>query len=174
MNALIGRGMVAVGLVAAVATVAGGCGSSGMTRTTSARHGAAGAGRLATADLLTNLADTKAAGVICLKPSVLRADAGESFDVARPPIANASERRAAERRNRRAIQGALASTVRAELRRAEAVAKSLVKDRLELVTRATERGISQAERNPGLLIAGHVQGFVRAAALADRYGLSTC
>ena len=145
MKVLMGRFVVALGLMAALAATAGGCGSSGVSSTIKAGQGSAGAGRLAVADLLTNLAHARAAGDICLKPGALRRNGG-----------------------------ALASTVRAELRRAEDAAKSLVEDRLKQVARAAERGIAQAARNPDLLINGHVPGFEKAAGLAGRYGLSTC
>jgi len=145
MNVLMGRFVVALGLMAALVATAGGCGSSGVSRTTKAGQGSAGAGRLAVADLLTNLADTRAAGAICLRPGALRRNAAGSF-----------------------------GAVRAELRRAEVVAVSLVRERLDQVARAAEQGITEAERKPHLLISGHVPGFEKAAALAGRYGLSTC
>jgi len=36
------------------------------------------------------------------------------------------------------------------------------------------RGLAETARDPGLLLHGTPPGFVRAAALADRYGLSSC
>ena len=45
---------------------------------------------------------------------------------------------------------------------------------MKQVARAAEQGISEAARKPHLLIDGHVPGFEKAAALAGRYGLSTC
>jgi hypothetical protein len=129
-------------------------------------HGEAGAGKLKVADLLSNLADTKAKAMLCLKPSALLSDAGESFGNVKG--------RGAERANRRAIEQALAPTVQAQLRRGDKIAVSIVQHRLNQVERAVRTGIQEAMRNPDLLLERKVPGFQRAAGLADRYGLQTC
>jgi hypothetical protein len=136
------------------------------TETLGKHHGEAGAGKLHVADLLTNLADTKAAAVLCLKPSVLIENAGSGLKIGGPA--------AKRRRARAAITDSLAPTLFAELRRGDRLAVSIVQHRLNLVKGAVVRGLAQARQDPKLLIERKVPGFEEAAALADRYGLSTC
>jgi hypothetical protein len=145
MNVRLGRYVVALGLAAALG---GCCGSSHPTLTTRGTKpgsGDAEAGRVAVSDLLANLDRTRAAGHICLSAAAVRRSAGNSFH-----------------------------SVRAELRRAAGVARSLVKARVKGIATAAERGIAQAKRHPHQTITGGAPGFAKAAALAERYGLSSC
>lgn len=148
-----------------------GCGGSDEAKT-SPSHGLATPAQLSASDLIANLGEARDRGTMCFRPGPLRTDAGESF--VRAGEEGAMSPKQVDRRNRRAIRSALAPTVRSELRRARAVAHSIVLHRVNLVHRAVERGIRQSLRSPALLARGWPSSFQNAQGIADRFGLSSC